>query len=202
MRVKLISMIFTIFLLSLTPSILAYKITEEKPNSTGGLYSVIGVARDCSIYPDETFEVDSEENVVITDIFMQVCGDANAFANLFDSEWVPYMEYKDGSFKCIFEGGCLLEIYCCPYGECNEDNFCKKNEGIFSRCKTIQCGEWKNDGYKCDVKKLEEKIPYQYSEISYCTKSSNSLIYIPIAILVIIIIGVIYALKKKPSKKK
>jgi hypothetical protein len=196
MRGNLISLFIVTSLLFLTPSIFAYSVIE-KTNPEGELYSVIGENRGCSVYADETFEISFEENVLIDDIFIDVCGNKNAFANTFDSEWNPYMEYKEGSFVCGFEDGCLLEVYCCSYSECVNDNVCKDNEGMFSKCKKIQCEEWKNEGYKCDVEGLEEKIPYQYSEISYCTKSSNNMIYIFIGVLVIIALVVIYLIRKK-----
>jgi len=197
MKVNLISIAFAILFLLLIPSLLAYKITKDRPNSEGQLYSVIGKNKDCSVYADKTLEINVSENVLIKDIFIEACGNTNAFANTFDSQGDPYMEYKDGSFVCPFEEGCLLEVYCCPYSECTENKVCKDNKGIFSKCKTVQCEEWKNDGYKCDVGELEEKIPYQYPEISYCTESSIKPIYIFLGVLLIVILIVVYVLKRK-----
>jgi hypothetical protein len=160
----------------------------------GPLYSKIGQNRACSVYPETAFEIQYQEEVNLGEKFEEVCGNIDALANIYNSNWDPYLEYKDGNLSCPFKNGCFLEIYCCPEKECNENKDCG---GLFSKCEKVQCEEWKNGGYKCNVEGLEENIPYQYSEVNYCKSNPKIAFYVvALSILLLILIG-IYLKKHK-----
>lgn len=59
--------------------------------------------------------------------------------NYFDSILYPKLEMTDqGSFNCIDDGKekCVVEINCCPHGECSSDSNCVDWTGAGSKCTT------------------------------------------------------------------
>ena len=171
-------------------------------NLEGELFSVIGGNRGCSEFPDRiSSEIIYEEEFDISKFIQESCGKGFGLVDTYDINWVPYKEYKDGIFRCPYENGCNAEVYCCPYGDCVDDSECRKNVGLFSKCKNVECLEWKNDGYKCEVNHLIEKnISYQYNELSYCTNSLKSNNVNIILIIVVLLLLVLFY-KWRPFKK-
>ena len=156
------------------------------------LGSIIGGNRDCSKNPDNLFEINFSEIIDIEKIIFETCESGFGVVDSFDSDYIPYIEYKDGIFECFYEEGCFIEIYCCPYNECVVDNDCKKNKGILSKCEKIFC-ENNGEGYVCNVDSLIEKeILYQYSELNYCTESLK--INIILFVIILIVIGLLITL--------
>jgi len=162
------------------------------------MYSVIGNNWDCSIYPEKSMELGFGENLSIEEASINVCGNKNALINTYNSNWAPHLEYKNETFKCIFEEGCFVEIYCCPHAECETDEDCNKIEGQQSKCETKFCNPWK-EGYRCDIQELERGIPYQHSRVNHCTKNSDNSNYFVWGILIVVLIF-LYIKKRKSQK--
>lgn len=64
-------------------------------------------------------------------VYSKLIGDATLY---------PKLEFRDsGEFDCVEAPGkekCVVEFYCCPYGECSSNSDCVSQKGTGSQCTT------------------------------------------------------------------
>lgn len=125
-------------------------------------YSIVGDSRQCSRYADETLYFYTEGDIALMNIEgSDYCSSGYALLDVFVDNWKPYKEYKNdlNSFCDSDNEKCIVEVYCCDYDECDDDNDCEDWYGTGSQCKT----ESAND----------PNIDYKYSTFKYCTEPGD-----------------------------
>jgi hypothetical protein len=129
-------------------------------------FSVCGQDRNCDVYAKKTltFTPTSTNKNILMDINVDsYCSSGYGLIDLFENDFAhPVYEFKDEMrYYCSSVSKCIVEVYCCPHGECSSDSNCESWEGSGSECKT----SYKDDPY----------IEYEFSSYKYCTpKCSGS----------------------------
>ena len=118
-------------------------------------FSIVGDYRQCDRYPEETLYAGYIEHMDID--ISDYCSSGHGLIDVFDGDWSPWMEFKDDlEIYCYITEGCIYEIYCCDFDECDRDS---------------DCEDWYGDGSECKTKLANDpNIDYEDNNFNYCTE--------------------------------
>ena len=121
-------------------------------------FSIVGDYRQCDRYPERTFTYEYGEAMYVDSA--DYCDSGYGLINFFTSGWNPVSEKRDDiSISSCNVPPCHIEVYCCPFDECDDDN---------------DCEDWYGSGSECKSKIANDpNINYEYSTFKYCTEPSE-----------------------------
>lgn len=121
-------------------------------------FSIVGDYRQCDRYPERTFTYEYGEAMYVDSA--DYCSSGYGLINFFTGGWNPVAEKRDSiSISSCNVPPCHIEVYCCPFDECDSNS---------------DCEDWYGAGSEC-IKSYEDdpNIAYEYDHFHYCTEPSG-----------------------------
>lgn len=122
-------------------------------------YSIVGDARSCDDYPERDWNNLQAGSYTVVQIGAY-CDDGGLI-DTYSNGWNPYKEFgNDIGFTCTSANApCNIEIYCCPYGWCGNDD---------------DCEDWVGGGSECEhSNERDNHITLDFGTWSWCTEEES-----------------------------
>jgi len=148
------------------------------------LFTSVGQARDCSVYPNKIISHSIGEQWDSYDYRDGGCSDSALINTYYDDFF--YREYEDDFTEwdgLKFDENTWIEFYCCPYPSCDSNSDCDDPYGDICNIAYGSCyyeePDWETDVYRCEETGWEFWQDVDYGSNYWCNDPDRKMWYHP-----------------------